>query len=112
VVSGEASLIVDFSWIGESSICCTSAPIRYAGNVPLAIQLPPSEQQSAFHLQRWFELQNDPDLARLPHRIETDRHGHILMSSPPPPSHGSRQLAPIVLRSELYRRPALGMSLQ
>ncbi len=27
------------------------------------IQLPPLEQQTAFNLQRWFELQNDPDLA-------------------------------------------------
>jgi hypothetical protein len=25
--------------------------------------LPPLEQQTAFNLQRWFELQNDPDLA-------------------------------------------------
>ena len=60
--------------------------------MPLTIQLPPLEQQTAFNLQRWFELQNDPDLARLPHRIETDRYGHILMSPPPAPSHGSRQL--------------------
>jgi Uma2 family endonuclease len=60
--------------------------------VPLTIQLPPLEQQTAFNLQHWFELQNDPDLARLPHRIETDRYGHILMSPPPAPSHGSRQL--------------------
>jgi Uma2 family endonuclease len=60
--------------------------------VPLTIQLPPLEQQTAFNLQRWFELRNDPDLARLPHRIETDRFGHILMSPPPAPSHGSRQL--------------------
>ena len=60
--------------------------------MPLTIQLPPLEQQTEFNLQRWFELQNDPDLARLPHRIETDRYGHILMSPPPAPSHGSRQL--------------------
>src|SRR5271168_5568042 len=67
-------------------------PIRYAEDVPLTIQLPPSEQQTAFNLQRWFELQNDPDLTRLPHRVESDRYGHILMSPPPAPSHGSRQL--------------------
>jgi Uma2 family endonuclease len=30
-------------------------------------------------------------LARLPHRIETDRHGHILKSPPPAPSHGVKQ---------------------
>ena len=33
----------------------------------------------------------DPDLARLPHRIETDRHGHIIMSPPPAPAHGDRE---------------------
>jgi Uma2 family endonuclease len=60
--------------------------------VPLTIQLPPLEQQTAFNLQRWFELQNDRDLACLPHRIETDRYGHILLSPPHAPSHGSRQL--------------------
>jgi hypothetical protein len=60
--------------------------------VPLTIQWPPLEQQTAFNLQRGFELQSDPDLAQLPHRIETDRYGHILMSPPPAPSHGSRQL--------------------
>ena len=32
-----------------------------------------------------------PNLAGLPHRIETDRHGHILMSPPPAPSHGVKQ---------------------
>jgi hypothetical protein len=36
-------------------------------------------------------LQLKDDLARLPHRIETDRHGHILMSPPPAPSHGVKQ---------------------
>jgi hypothetical protein len=54
----------------------------------LTIQLHPPHKQTAFNLDRWRELLEDRDLARLPHRIETDRHGHILMSPPPAPSHG------------------------
>src|SRR6202022_1604609 len=59
--------------------------------MPLTIQLHPSERQTAFNLKRWRELLADPDLARLPHRIETDRHGHILISPPPAPAHGGQQ---------------------
>ena len=59
--------------------------------MPLTIQLEPSAQQTAFNLKRWAELLADPELARLPHRIETDRHGHILMSPPPAPKHGNFQ---------------------
>jgi Uma2 family endonuclease len=59
--------------------------------VPLTIQLEPSAQQTAFNLKRWTELLADPELARLAHRIETDRHGHILMSPPPAPKHGNFQ---------------------
>jgi hypothetical protein len=59
--------------------------------VALTIQLQPSAQQTAFNLKRWAELLADPELARLPHRIETDRHGHILISPPPAPKHGNFQ---------------------
>ena len=59
--------------------------------MPLTIQLHPSQRQTAFNLERWRELLADRDLARLPHRVETDRHGHILMSPPPAPSHGVKQ---------------------
>jgi Uma2 family endonuclease len=59
--------------------------------MPLMIQLHNSRSQAAFNLNRWRELLEDRDLARLPHRIETDRHGHILMSPPPAPSHGVKQ---------------------
>jgi Uma2 family endonuclease len=59
--------------------------------MPLTIQLHPSERQTVFNLKRWGELLEDQDLARLPHRIETDRHGHILMSPPPAPVHGNQQ---------------------
>jgi hypothetical protein len=60
-------------------------------NMPLTIQLHHSERQTALNLKRWSELLADPDLAHLPHRIETDRHGHILMSPPPAPAHGDQQ---------------------
>jgi Uma2 family endonuclease len=59
--------------------------------MPLTIQLHPSESQTAFNLKRWRQLLTDPELARLPFRVETDRHGHILMSPPPAPAHGKKQ---------------------
>lgn len=55
------------------------------------IQLHPSERQTAFNLRRWRDILADRDLVHLPHRIETDRHGHILMSPPPAPTHGVKQ---------------------
>ena len=57
----------------------------------LTIELPPHEAQTAFNLRRWIELLADPELAKVEGRIETDRHGHIIMSPPPAPSHGSFQ---------------------
>jgi hypothetical protein len=57
----------------------------------LTIELENSAEQTAFNLKRWAEVLADPDLARLPHRIETDRHGHILVSPPPAPAHGDRE---------------------
>jgi Uma2 family endonuclease len=57
----------------------------------LTIELKDSAEQTAFNLKRWAEVLADRELARLPHRIETDRHGHILMSPPPAPKHGNFQ---------------------
>ncbi|MGA8656401.1 MAG: Uma2 family endonuclease [Chthoniobacterales bacterium] len=59
--------------------------------MPLTIELPSIEGQTAFNLRRWHEVLMDPSLAELPHRIETDRHGHIVMSPPPAFSHSQRQ---------------------
>jgi hypothetical protein len=59
--------------------------------MPLTIELKDSAEQTAFNLKRWAEVLIDPELARLPHRIETDRHGHIIMSPPPAPEHGDRE---------------------
>jgi len=55
------------------------------------IETNPSAEQTAFNLKRWSEILADRDLAQLPHRIETDRHGHVLMSPPPAPNHGKKQ---------------------
>jgi hypothetical protein len=54
---------------------------------------PGSAGQAALNLKRWAEVLADPELARLPHRIETDGHGHILMSPPPAPKHGQSEVA-------------------
>jgi Uma2 family endonuclease len=58
----------------------------------LKIELPPQQTQTSFNLRRWDELLADPGLAKIEGRIETDRHGHIIMSPPPAPTHGSYQL--------------------
>ena len=57
----------------------------------LTLELPPRKAQRAFNLRRWAELLKDRELAKFEGRIETDRHGHIIMSPPPAPSHGSYQ---------------------
>jgi Uma2 family endonuclease len=59
--------------------------------VPITIRLPELKSQTSFNLRRWAELLADPELARLPNRVETDRHGHILMSPPPAFMHADRQ---------------------
>lgn len=58
----------------------------------LTLELPPQKTQTAFNLRRWAELLADRELAKVEGRIETDRHGHIIMSPPPAPNHGSFQL--------------------
>ncbi len=57
----------------------------------LTIELPPQQAQTSFNLRRWNELLGNPELAKIESRIETDRHGNIIMSPPPAPSHGSFQ---------------------
>jgi hypothetical protein len=42
-------------------------------------------------LVRWREVLADPELARWPGRIETDRHGRIVMSPPPALLHSFHQ---------------------
>lgn len=62
----------------------------------LTIELPAQEDQTAFNLRRWTELLADTELgrelARIEGRVETDRHGHLIMGPPPGYRHGSFQL--------------------
>ena len=60
--------------------------------MPITIELPERISQTEVNLARWAEVLADRTLAGLPHRIETDQHGHILMSPPPAPLHGQRQI--------------------
>jgi Uma2 family endonuclease len=57
----------------------------------LNIELPPQEAQLAFNERRWAEVLADAELAQIEGRIETDRHGRIIMSPPALPVHGSYQ---------------------
>jgi len=58
----------------------------------LTFELPPHRTQTTFNLRRWSELLADPELAKVEGRIETDRHGHLIIRPPPAPSHGSFQV--------------------
>jgi Uma2 family endonuclease len=45
----------------------------------------------AFNLAVWDKLSDEPALVALDFRVETDRHGQMIMSPPPAPSHGNKQ---------------------
>ena len=53
----------------------------------LMIELPLREDVLLFNRRRWSEVLADKGLARIPGRIETNRHGQLLMSLPPSGSH-------------------------
>ena len=57
----------------------------------LTIELPAQEEQTAFNLRRWAEVLADSELHKFEGRIETDRHGYVIMSPPAAFSHGSNQ---------------------
>jgi hypothetical protein len=57
----------------------------------LTIELPPREDQTQFNLHRWDELLGDPELAKIQGRIETDRHGQIILNRIAAPLHGRFQ---------------------
>jgi Uma2 family endonuclease len=59
--------------------------------MPITIELLDLKSQTRFNLDRWAEIAADPRLAKLPDRIETDRHGHLLMTPPPGFPHSDRQ---------------------
>jgi Uma2 family endonuclease len=78
-----------FSFVSIAFRSCTF--LVYLSAVPITIELPDLEAQTAFNVARWAEILADQDLAKLPNRIETDRHGHILMTPPPGFMHSDRQ---------------------
>jgi Uma2 family endonuclease len=53
----------------------------------LIIELRPQAEQNEFNLRRWDEVLADPDLAKIEGRVETDRHGQVIMSPPPSARH-------------------------
>src|ERR1043165_2199213 len=57
----------------------------------LTIELAPQNEQNEFNLRRWDELLADADLAKIEGRIETDRHGQVIISPPPSARHGTYQ---------------------
>jgi Uma2 family endonuclease len=57
----------------------------------LTLELPPLRRQTGFNLRRWAELCADPELQNFEGRIETDRHGHIIMTPPAEAAHGESQ---------------------
>jgi len=70
----------------------------------LTIELPPHAAQTEFNLRRWDELQVDPELAKFEGRVETDRHGHSIVTPIAPPSHGAFQSRIACLLSDLMTR--------
>src|SRR5688572_13009767 len=67
----------------------------------LTLELPPRAEQTAFNLRRWDEVLADPELRKVPGRVETDRHGRIIMSPPPAPRHSRLQGRIVSLLQEL-----------
>ena len=57
----------------------------------MTIELSAQEEQTVFNLRRWAEVLADPALRDHQGRIETDRHGHVIMFPPAAFSHGSNQ---------------------
>lgn len=57
----------------------------------LVIELPPRDEQLAYNRERWQQVLADPELQALSQRIETDRHGNVIMSPPPKKVHGQLQ---------------------
>src|SRR4029077_11632522 len=46
----------------------------YLRGLPITIELPDLASQTRFNLARWTEMLTDQDLAKLPNRVEPDRH--------------------------------------
>lgn len=66
----------------------------------VTIELQPQRSQTDFNLRRWNELLADAEVAKVEGRIETDRHGRIIMSPPPAARHGNFQSRIVRLLAE------------
>ncbi|HEV2207743.1 MAG TPA: hypothetical protein VG167_03160 [Verrucomicrobiae bacterium] len=74
----------------------------------VTIELPTQQTQTRFNLRRWSELLADAELAMFEGRVETDRHGHIIMSPPPAAAHGSFQSeSAFLLRTLMWKERVL-----
>ena len=67
----------------------------------LAIQLPPREDQVEFNLRVWERVLADPALAKIEGRIETNRHGQVIVSPVQDLSHSARQTRVLLLLHRL-----------
>lgn len=61
--------------------------------------LPVIKDQTAFNLDRWDELCADPIWVDIDGKIETDRHGQIIMNLPAEPGHGGWQAGIVIALS-------------
>jgi len=81
---------------GAALLHCTGRgfPVFYS-SMSTVLEYPQTElaetDYHAFNLALWDRLGADSALAALDFRIETDRHGQMIMSPPPAPSHGNKQ---------------------
>lgn len=71
------------------------------GMATLMIELPAQADRTAFNLRRWAEVVDDPEFAKIQGRIETDRHGNILINPPPAASHSRFETRIVKLLGEL-----------
>ena len=65
------------------------------------LEIPGVEDQEAFNLERWREVLDDPDVAKVEGRVETNRFGEIIMTPPPGYDHSERQGEIFVLLRQL-----------
>jgi Uma2 family endonuclease len=93
--------VLSSSAMGHGTSLCVLSFLGYLSPMPITIELPDLASQTRFNLDRWTEILADPELARLPNRIETDRLGRILMSPPPAFRHSRRQFSIGSLLSKL-----------
>jgi Uma2 family endonuclease len=57
----------------------------------LTIKLPSQRAQADYNLRRWAELIEDPELAKIEGRVETDRIGRVILHSFATAAHGGYQ---------------------